>query len=301
VIDPAVASWGYSGRRAVVTGAASGIGQAVCETLVGLGAAVTAVDVQPVATEGVVASHMVDLADGDAIDATTEEIIETGGSVDALFNCAGIPGTAQPRAILAVNFVGLRRFTERLITSMSQGSAICSIGSTAAVNWQYHAPTLLELLDIDDDAQALDWLEGHLPDLGYPYDVSKEAVNAYTAWRANALSPLGVRINCVNPGGTFTPASREFTKAVRAKQGGAEMLEHWPTLNGRMAKPVEQAWPMVFLNSELASFVNGATLFVDAGLTAGLFSRQHHASVANGMFWKPPVPADTGYERRAST
>lgn len=287
--------WGYLGRRCVVTGAASGIGKAAGEILVALGAEVVGVDVQPIETDGIAAHHL-DLADPSAIDAVVDAI---GGPVDALFNCAGIPGTADPRVIASVNFIGMRRFTEWLIPRMPAGSAICCIGSTAAVNWSHHATALLDLLELDDDIAAIDWLDAHLPELGYPYDVSKEAVNAYAAWRAIGLNPLGIRINCVNPGGTFTPSSREFSKAVRSKEGGAEMIEHWPTLLGRMARPAEQAWPMVFLNSPFASFTNGACIFVDAGLTSGMFTAQHHPKVAAGMFWSPPASSGEYRQRTA--
>ncbi len=283
--------WGYRGRRAVVTGAASGMGRAVAEILVALGADVVGVDIQPVELEGVTASHPADLADFAAVDSVAAAI---GRPVDALFNCAGIPGTAPPRTILAVNFCGMRRLTERLVPAMPAGSAICAIGSTAAVNWPYHVEPFLEVLAVHDDGAALDWLDSHLPELGYPYDVSKEAVNVYTAWRAIGLNELGIRINCTNPGSTYTPASREFTRAVKSKDGGAEMIEHWPKLMGRMARPGEQAWPMVFLNSPFASFVNGGSLYVDAGLTAGMFTRQHHPAVAAGMFWRPPQPTPQG-------
>ena len=78
---------------------------------------------------------------------------------------------------------------------------------------------------------------------------------------------------------------------MKSKEFGAEMLEHWPKLMGRMAKPHEQAWPMVFLNSPFASFVNGATFCVDAGLTSGLVSQQHHPMIAAGMFWAPAQKA----------
>jgi NAD(P)-dependent dehydrogenase (short-subunit alcohol dehydrogenase family) len=282
--DPAD-PWGYAGRRTVVTGAASGMGRSVCEILVALGAEVVGVDIQPVEVDGVATTLSVDLGEATSIDAAIAAI---GTPVDALFNCAGIPGTGATRTILAINFCGLRRFTESLVPAMPSGSAICSIGSTAAVNWTYHVAQLTELLAIDDDAEALDWLEGHLPELGYPYDVSKEAVNVYTAWRAVGLNENGIRMNCINPGGTYTPASREFTKAVKAKDNGAEMIQNWPKLLGRMAKPIEQAWPMVFLNSPYASFVNGASFYVDAGLTSGMFTGLHHPKVAAGMFWSPP-------------
>ena len=278
-------SWGYGGRRVVVTGAASGIGQAAVEILVGLGAEVIGLDVQPVGSDGLAATHLIDLGDEVAIDRVAQSV---DGPVHALFNCAGVPGTADPRTILAVNFCGLRHLTELLVPKMPTGSAICNIGSTASVSWPFHVDVLLELLEINDYVDALDWLDARLPTLGYPYDVSKEAINVYTAWRAVGLTSDGIRMNCINPGGTFTPSSREFTKAVKSKAFGAEMIEHWPKLMGRMAKPVEQAWPMVFLNSPFASFVNGATFAVDAGLTSGLFTHQHHPMIAAGMFWEPP-------------
>ena len=48
---------------------------------------------------------------------------------------------------------------------------------------------------------------------------------------------------------------------------------------------------MVFLNSPFASFTNGACIFVDAGLTSGMFTAQHQPKVAAGMFWSPPAPS----------
>jgi NAD(P)-dependent dehydrogenase (short-subunit alcohol dehydrogenase family) len=284
-VGPDIASWGYGGRRVVVTGAASGMGQAAASILVSLGAEVTGVDIKPVEVEGLATSVIVDLGDPASIGAAADSL---AGNYDGLFNCAGIPGVADARTILAINFCGLRHLTERLVPKLNPGSAICNIGSTAAVSWPLHVDPLLELMAIDDYADALNWLEAHLEKLGYPYDVSKEAVNVYTAWRAVALNELGLRINCVNPGGTLTPASRDFTKAVKSKAFGAEMIAHWPKLMGRMAKPHEQAWPMVFLNSPFASFVTGASIYADGGLTSGLVTQQHHPDVAAGMFWRPP-------------
>ncbi|MDO8364180.1 MAG: coniferyl-alcohol dehydrogenase [Actinomycetota bacterium] len=282
--------WGYRDRRVVVTGAASGMGKAASEILVGLGAEVIGLDIQPVEVDGVAQYVQLDLADPAAVDAAADAV---AGQVDALFNCAGIPGTAEPRKVLAINFAGMRQLTERLIPRMPAGSAICCIGSTAAVNWPYHVDAFLELLagGSGDPVAAVEWLEARVPQLGYAYDVSKEAVNVYAAWRSIGLNELDIRINCINPGGTFTPASREFTKAVKSKDGGAEMIANWPKLLGRMARPDEQAWPMVFLNSRFASFVNGASLFVDAGLIAGMVTQQHHPAMAAGMFWSKPVPS----------
>ncbi|MGE0309479.1 MAG: SDR family NAD(P)-dependent oxidoreductase, partial [Acidimicrobiia bacterium] len=210
--------WGYNDKRVVVTGAASGMGLAAAKILVALGAEVTGVDVQPIGYDGVVGKVTMDLSDRASIESAATEL---GGGIDALFNCAGIPGTADPRKIIAVNFSGTRHFTELIAPNMNAGGAICNIGSTAAVSWPLHAEKMLELMAIDDYEAGTDWLEKHLPELGYAYDVSKEAVNVYTAYRASVgFNAMGLRMNCINPGSTYTAASKEFTKAVKSKDFG---------------------------------------------------------------------------------
>jgi NAD(P)-dependent dehydrogenase (short-subunit alcohol dehydrogenase family) len=273
----------YDGRRVIVTGAASGIGAATTELLVGLGAEVHAADLHKSPVPGVAQTHTFDLSDDDQV---IDLVGEIGGDIDALFNCAGVPGTFDPQQILAVNFVGMRLLTETVIPRMPSGSAICCIGSTSGVSWQRHIALVTELLDTADAATARSWGLENLARGGYPYDFSKEAVNAYVARRGVTAIGSGIRVNAINPGGTKTAATRDFTKVMKEKDGGTEMLQNYPRLLGRLANPVEQAWPMVFLNSGLASFVNGTSLFVDAGLTGGLFTEQYDPAVAKGMRWQ---------------
>jgi NAD(P)-dependent dehydrogenase (short-subunit alcohol dehydrogenase family) len=276
--------WGYENRAVVVTGAASGIGRAVAEVLVGLGAEVHAIDLQPVDLEGVAESYGTDLADPASIDATVAAL----GEVACLFNCAGVPGTVDRRVIFGVNFCGLRHLTEQVAARMTEGAAICSIGSASSVLWLHHVDDLMGLLDTDSFEAALTWLNEHADSLGYPYDVSKEAVNAYTSAAGADLIGRGIRINCINPSATRTPATPEFSKAMSAKELGPEMLKAYPRLAGRLARPIEQAWPMVFLNSPLASYVNGTSLAIDAGFTGGLFTQRFDETVAKAMRWHSP-------------
>lgn len=246
----------YDGNRVIVTGAASGIGAATTELVVGLGAEVHAVDLRESPVHGVARGHPVDLSD----DAQIEDLVGAiGGEIDALFNCAGVPGTFDPQQILAVNFIGMRQLTETVIPRMPSGSAICCVGSTSDVSWQRHIGLLTELLETPDTDAARAWGIENLARGGYPYDFSKEAVNAYVARRGVTAIGLGIRLNAINPGGTKTAATPDFTKVMKEKDGGIEMLRNYPRLLGRLAEPVEQAWTMVFLNSPLASFVNGTS------------------------------------------
>lgn len=144
----------YDGKRVIVTGAASGIGAATTELLVGLGAEVHAVDLRDSPVAGVARSHSVDLSYDAQI---TDFVAAVDGEIDALFNCAGVPGTFHPQQILAVNFIGMRLLTETVIPRMPAGGAICCVGSTSGVSWQRHIGLLTELLETPDTATARAW------------------------------------------------------------------------------------------------------------------------------------------------
>src|ERR1700742_4038114 len=113
--------WRYDGRRAVVTGCASGIGEHVARQLTELGAEVVGLDVRRPALQ-LKEFHEVDLADAASID---HAIAAIAGPVDALFNVAGVSsGIGDPLRVVTVNFLGTRRFTEAMVPKMAPGSAI---------------------------------------------------------------------------------------------------------------------------------------------------------------------------------
>ena len=112
--------WRYDGRRVVVTGCASGIGEHVARQLTELGAEVVGLDVQRPALQ-LKQFHQVDLADAASIDRAAAAI---DGRIDALFNIAGVSsGIGEPLRVVTVNFLGTRRFTEALVPMMPPGSA----------------------------------------------------------------------------------------------------------------------------------------------------------------------------------
>jgi NAD(P)-dependent dehydrogenase (short-subunit alcohol dehydrogenase family) len=253
----------YEGKRVIVTGAASGMGAATVTMLSALGAETHAIDVRPI--EGPVArAYECDCGDPASIDATVDAI---GAPVHALFNVAGVPQTQPPLRVLAVNFLGLRHLTERVLPLVPEGGAIAHVASLAGSGWANHLPAIDELLATCDFATGLAWGEAHLPEYDDPYFFSKECVIVYTMRRArDAFRDAGVRMNCISPGPVDSPMMVDFRQAL-----GDKTID-WTAEQacGRLGRPDEMAGPLVFLNSEEASYVNGHNLIVDAGFTPAL-------------------------------
>ena len=278
---------GYEGKRVIVTGAGSGMGAATARLLVELGAEVHAIDVKKPDTAGLASFSECDLRDPRQIEPTVAKI---GSVVNMLFNCAGLPNTFPDLDVMLVNFCGLRHLTEQVIPNMLVGadSAIASIASTAGIGWMANLELLGPLLATTDFAEAHAWCEEHPTALANAYGLSKEAINAYTAFRSFPLATQGIRINCLNPGPTDTPMMPEFEKAV-----GKEYMDTFPVPLGRHAVAEEQAWPLVFLNSPRASFVTGVQFDADGGFKGALFSGQIDPSVL--------MPPQEPESRREST
>lgn len=251
----------YAGKHAVVTGASSGIGAETTALLRDLGARVTALDIKPV--EAADRYLEVDLGDPASIDAAVAAI---DTPVDALFNVAGVPQTFPPIEVMKVNVLGLRHLTESILPTLAPGSAIAHVASIAGTGWPEHLELIKTLFDTDGFAEGLAWCEEHLDDLGDGYFFSKECVIIYTMLRAKAAIKAGVRINCVSPG----PVESPMMPAFRATIGSTTLEWTANEVIGRLAEPKEMAPPLVFLNSDSASYVNGLNLIADAGFSAAM-------------------------------
>ncbi len=254
---------GYAGKRVVVTGAASGMGEAAASILHDLGATVIGVD--RVEIGGPVDKQVqVDLLDLDSITAGTAAI---DGPIDAVFNVAGLPGPPFPEIdVMTVNFLGGREFIEQLVPKMTKGSGVVFVASAGGIGWQPNLPNLLGLLESKGFEGGRAWLEAN-PDVwsASGYAASKQAVNAWTAWACTDLAEHGIRLNCTNPGPTTT-AMMPFFHAANTK----ELVDSALGPVGRYSTAEEQAWPMVMLNSPRASYVTGETFFADGGFFGAL-------------------------------
>src|SRR6186997_2288128 len=170
--------WRYDGRRAVVTGCASGIGAAVARQLTELGAEVIGLDMQRPAV-ALKDFHELDLSDPPSIEGAVAAI---DGPIDSLFNIAGVSsGIGDPIRVVTINFLGTRHFTEALIPSMPPGSAIANVSSLAASEYRANAGVTLGLLDTATMAEGIQWCEQNPEpvDDGGGYRLSKEATILY--------------------------------------------------------------------------------------------------------------------------
>ncbi len=255
---------GYAGKRAVVTGAASGMGEAAATVLHDLGATVIGVDRAEIS--GPVDQQVqVDLLDLASITAGIEAI---DGPIDAVFNCAGLPGPPFPEIdVMTVNFLGGRELIEQLLPKMAEGSGVVYVASAGGIGWQPNLPNLLGLLETEGFEAGRAWLEAN-PEVwsASGYAASKQAINAWTAWACTDLmADHGVRLNCTNPGPTTT-AMMPFFHEANTK----ELVDAALGPVGRYSTAEEQAWPMIMLNSPRSSYVVGETFFADGGFFGAL-------------------------------
>jgi NAD(P)-dependent dehydrogenase (short-subunit alcohol dehydrogenase family) len=240
-------------RRAVVTGAASGIGKATAILLCERGTEVVAVDVNE--------AGLADAKDAGAeilaIDITSPEgrarLHEVAGEIDGLVNAAGIiriipvpditDETWDP--ILNVNVKATFYLARDFGMKMPEGSGIVNLSSVAG-----------------KASASTDTL---------CYGTSKAAVLAITRALAYYLGPRGVRVNAVLPGITDTPMQDMFLEQAAVIRGTTPEKLHEQRLlsvplQNRSAPPRELADAITFLLSSSASYVTGQAIAVDGGL-----------------------------------
>lgn len=250
----------FEGRSVLVTGASSGIGRATAVAFAREGARVVAVgrDRERLAeTRDVSGSPermaivQADLADLVAAKRVVDEAIQTLGGLHVLVNNAGVATDTgvldvtvdEWRAVMAVNL------DAALVMSQAAGRYMAEHGGGSIVN-----------------VASIDGIVPESP--GAPYNVSKAALIMLTRCLAHELGHLGVRCNAVAPGQTDTPmmAADLQDEAFRRHH-----LDHIPL--GRMSTPEEQAAAILFLASDEASYVTGATLVADGGQLSGTWYR----------------------------
>jgi NAD(P)-dependent dehydrogenase (short-subunit alcohol dehydrogenase family) len=271
----------YDGLTGVVTGAASGIGAATTALLADSGATVWGLDKQQASGRE---WHQVDLARPEDVDRFVAALPQPP---DAVFCCAGLPSTQPDIDVMAVNFCGHRHLLERLIPDMPSGSAIAIVVSAGALGQMKHRDELAELVATPDFGAALEWCRSHEEVLVDAYGFSKAALLTWQASRCTSLLNRGIRTNCLTPGPVETPMMLAFEEAL-----GKAYMDNFPRPIGRNSTAVEQAYPLLFLNSPAASYVAGHNLFADGGFYSALQSGEIDPAVITPWEQKGDVGDD---------
>jgi len=252
----------YDGRRVVVTGCSSGIGEQVARQSAELGADVIGLDISAPDQDSPISEfHQVDLADRGSIDRAVAAL--GGGAIDALFNVAGVSsGIGNSLLVVTINFLGMRHLTESLTARMPRGSSITCVSSMAASGYRDNRATVADLLRTGSMAEGVQWCRDHpVAHANGGYTLSKEAIIHYCVRSSEPLGAQGIRINCTAPGVTETPILDQLRTAY-----GPEYLDDIPKPLGRVSTSPEQAAVLVFLGSNAASYVSGQVVWVDGGI-----------------------------------
>ena len=239
-----------TGKRVLVTGAASGIGAACARRFADEGATVAGLDLAAKPSGSACNAWVrADVADESAVAAAVAETTDSLGAIDVLVNAAGVLSVggadtlevAEWERVLGVNLKGTWLVSKHVVPQM------VAAGSGSIVN-----------------LASIEGLEGFSGQTAY--NVSKGGVVLLTRNMAADFGPAGVRVNCLCPGLIETPMTSILEDPAFAPVRDAFVDWH---LLGRAGQPEEVAAAALFLASDDASFVHGAALVVDGGLTAG--------------------------------
>lgn len=241
------------GKVALITGAGSGIGEAIAHGMADAGARVLVADVKGDAAQRVASdigrhstAYTVDVRDRDVCDGLASAVREQVGPVSILVNNAGVIRRSKVDAdtaredwdvTLSVNLDGPYNITTAFLGHLKETrGCIINIGS------------IQSFVALPNSAA---------------YTASKGAIRALTKALAIELSPLGIRVNAIGPGMIATSLNAD----ARTNRNYMDNFQHRIPL-GRIGEPDDIAGPAVFLASDMARYVTGVTLPVDGGFLA---------------------------------
>lgn len=248
----------FTGKVALVTGAASGIGRATALEFARQGADLLVADVTAEALEEVaraigemgrrVVASRTDVSAEEQVQALAARAMGEWGRLDCAANIAGIEGEMAPTAETgAANW-------DRIMAVNLRGTWLCL---------RYEIPAMLQ--NGGGAIVNMSSISGLVGFAGLPaYNASKGGIIALTRTAAVEYAARGVRVNAVCPGAIRTPM---VDRVVESHPGMEQELVRLHPL-GRVGEPSEVAQAVVWLCSAAASFITGVALPVDGGFTA---------------------------------
>ncbi|HET7690825.1 MAG TPA: SDR family NAD(P)-dependent oxidoreductase [Nocardioidaceae bacterium] len=240
----------FRGRRAVVTGAGSGIGLEIATGLLARGADVIAIDLTTDALPDDVVRLQADVSDVSSIRAALESVADRG-PIDTLFNNAGIGSTKSVvdceldewERVFGVNVRGTYLMCKAVLPSMLERGFGVIVNTASAAG----------LIGLPDRAA---------------YCASKGAVIALTKQIAVQWAAHGIRCNSICPGTVDSPwVARLLDEAEDPAARRTQLVGRQPM--GRLGTPAEVAAAALYLASDAAAFITGTDLVIDGGITAG--------------------------------
>lgn len=244
--------------RIAVTGAATGIGAELVKLLKADSHEITAFDIaEPANVDRWIE---VDLSDMKAISAAAAS---AEGLFDVLINNAGLPPReGNQAALLSVNVFGLRAMTRAMLPKLADGARIVNTASRAGLMWRENIDEVKALLALEGPSALPDFITARGINPTRAYNLSKEAVIAYTKGLTRSLLPRGIRVNSVSPAPVATGILDDFMAALGERAAAALSLP------GRAATPQEVASVIAFMASQESNWVKGHDILVDGGVSA---------------------------------
>lgn len=281
----------YQNKVCVVTGAASGIGKALCEMLIDCGAEVYAIDRNGCELNGVKCFIKTDLSEKNSIDEAFNRIPEY---IDCFFGVAGLSGAKTGYyTTFTVNFIANKYITDVYLSKrMGSGSSITYVSSCGGLMWERWQREYRKVMYCNSWEDMIRFMKKVSPKDGpgaLAYALSKRALNYYTSLKAAEYGSRGIRVNALLPGSTDTGMKKEFETMA----GGSNALISENGAAGRLATPEEMAEPLLFLGSDMAGFVSGLMLVADSGnnsaKTVGLARNKMNIPVALKLYNLPCI------------
>jgi 2-hydroxycyclohexanecarboxyl-CoA dehydrogenase len=249
-------------KVALVTGGGAGIGASTGSIFCSEGAAVVLVDQDGDALQAA-ARSIREKIKGARLDCFAADVADPGEAVKAVAHAKSCFG----RLDLLVNNAAMRNYAAMADATQAEWRAMLDVNLIGAANYARAAlPELRRsgagsIVNVSS-CYAVTGRKG----MGI-YDASKAALLAFTRTLACEEAAYGVRANAVCPGSTLTDFHLKRAKAAGKSEAEIKGARSDNSLIGRWASPEEVAWPILWLSSGEASFITGATLMVDGGLS----------------------------------